>query len=77
MIYMITITIPKKLIKNDDLVVIPRREYEDFLVSRLKSIKEIELTSKQKKAINTARKNIARGNFITIHELRRKLGIKS
>lgn len=26
-----TITIPKKLIKNDDLVVIPRKEYEKFL----------------------------------------------
>ncbi|HDO23697.1 MAG TPA: AbrB/MazE/SpoVT family DNA-binding domain-containing protein [bacterium] len=25
------LTIPKKLIKNDDLVIIPRREYEKFL----------------------------------------------
>ncbi len=25
---MVTITIPKKLIKNDDLVVLPRKEYE-------------------------------------------------
>ncbi|MBU3926074.1 hypothetical protein KJ763_02815 [Patescibacteria group bacterium] len=28
---MATITIPKNLIKNDDLVVIPRKEYEEFL----------------------------------------------
>ncbi len=28
---MVTITIPKKLIKNDDLVIIPRKEYEKFL----------------------------------------------
>ena len=28
---MATITIPKKLIQNDDLVVIPRRKYEKFL----------------------------------------------
>jgi hypothetical protein len=26
-----TITIPKNLIKNDDLVIIPRKEYEKFL----------------------------------------------
>ncbi|MEK7599095.1 MAG: hypothetical protein AAB474_01410 [Patescibacteria group bacterium] len=26
-----TITIPKNLIKNDDLVVIPRKKYEEFL----------------------------------------------
>ena len=28
---MATITIPKKLIKNDDLIVIPRRDYEKLL----------------------------------------------
>ena len=28
---MVTITIPKKLIKNDDLIVIPRRKYEELL----------------------------------------------
>ena len=27
---MATITIPKNLIKNDDLVIIPRKEYEEF-----------------------------------------------
>lgn len=28
---MATITIPKNLIKSDDLVIIPRKEYEEFL----------------------------------------------
>ena len=28
---MVTITIPKKLMKNDDLVIIPRKEYERIL----------------------------------------------
>ncbi len=28
---MVTITIPKKLIKNDDLVIVPRKEYEKIL----------------------------------------------
>ena len=28
---MATITIPKKLIMNDDLIIMPRRQYEKFL----------------------------------------------
>ena len=28
---MTTITIPKKISKNDDLVIIPRKKYEEFL----------------------------------------------
>ena len=29
--YIATITIPKNFISNDDLVIIPRKEYESFL----------------------------------------------
>ena len=28
---MTTITIPKKLIRNDDLIIMPRRKYEELL----------------------------------------------
>ena len=31
---MVTISIPQNLIKNDDLVIIPRKEYEDLLEFR-------------------------------------------
>ena len=32
---MATITIPKNLIRNDDLIVLPRREYEKLLAGRI------------------------------------------
>ncbi len=72
---MVTITIPKKLMKNDDLVVVSRREYEEFLDFRLKKIKEVELTSLQKRALIRARKNLSKGKFLTIYELKQKMGI--
>ncbi|PJB17188.1 hypothetical protein CO116_01295 [Candidatus Falkowbacteria bacterium CG_4_9_14_3_um_filter_38_19] len=43
---MTTITIPKKLIKNGDLVIIPRKKYEEFLdlekIMKKKLLEEID-----------------------------------
>ncbi len=71
---MTTITIPENLIKEKELVIIPRREYEEFLHFRLKQIQEVELTSRQKQALVRARKNLSQGKFLTINELKQKLG---
>jgi hypothetical protein len=38
---MATITIPKKLIRNDDLVILPRKEYEEYLELKEKRMEEI------------------------------------
>jgi len=70
------ITIPKKL-ENDDIFIVPRREYEQFLDYKLKTVKERELTTFQKRKIIEARKRIAAGKFYTINELKSKLGIKN
>ncbi|MEK7062210.1 MAG: hypothetical protein AAB504_03455 [Patescibacteria group bacterium] len=67
-----TITISKNLIKNDDLVILPRKEYERLLVARL--IPEFQPTIAEKKDLARARKNRAQGNFLTINELKLKLG---
>ena len=32
------ITIPKKLIKDDDIVIIPRKEYEEMMASMIPSV---------------------------------------
>lgn len=74
---MTVITIPKELAKRGELVVIPRYEYEELLKAKLKRMEEVELTPAQKKAIGSARKRIARGEFLTFDELKTKLGIKS
>ena len=72
---MVILTIPKKLTRQDDLVVIPRREYEALL--EFKKIKEFTPTFAQKKALTGARKEYKAGNYLTFNELKQKLGIKS
>ncbi len=72
-----TITIPQKIAQKGDLVLLPRREYDELLRFRLKSIREVELTPMQRRALLRARKNLSRGKFLTIHELKAKLGSKN
>lgn len=69
-----TVTIPKRMAAEDDLVVVSRKEYENLLYRCLEKMPEIELTLFQKKRLVQARKNMARGNCLTIDELERKLG---
>lgn len=69
---MTTLTIPKKLTKGTDLVVLPREEYERLLTARI--IPEYTPTVREKRALARARKNRAAGKFLTIDELRKELG---
>ncbi|OIP74736.1 MAG: hypothetical protein AUK06_03060 [Parcubacteria group bacterium CG2_30_36_18] len=67
-----TITIPKKLAGKDDLVVIPRKEYEALLV--FKKFKEFTPTLAQKKALLKAESNFRKGRTLSYYELVKKLG---
>ena len=67
-----TLTIPKKLTKGAELVVLLREDYEKLLVSRV--IPEYQPTAQEKKTLASARKNRAAGKFLTLDELRQKLG---
>lgn len=69
---MTTTTIPKRITKGAELVVMSRKEYERLLTSRLVPI--FKPTATQKKALGRARKNLARGKYITLEELRHELG---
>lgn len=71
------ITIPEELIKEKELVLIPRRELEKLLKLVQKNLGEVRLTALQKKLLDQARKNRKLGNFLTLNELRSKLGITS
>lgn len=73
---MSTITIPKNLIK-EDLVIIPRKEYEEFSNWRevIKSFKLFTPTAAQKRDLKKARQDYKKGEYLTIDELKRKLGI--
>jgi PHD/YefM family antitoxin component YafN of YafNO toxin-antitoxin module len=69
---MATITIPKKVTRGTELVVIPRQEYERLLTARL--IPEFRPAAAERRDLARARKNRARGRFLTLDELKRKLG---
>ena len=67
-----TIVIPQKLSKKDDLIVVPRKEYEDLL--ELKKIKEFIPTPAQKRALLRAENNLKQGKTLSYNELVKKLG---
>ncbi|MCH7552368.1 hypothetical protein IIB49_03195 [Patescibacteria group bacterium] len=68
------ITIPKELAKKGDLVIIPRKEYEG-LVLRQKIVPVVKMTSAQKRDLKEARKEFARGEYVTLEQLENELGI--
>jgi len=67
-----TITIPKKLAARDDLIIIPRRDYEVLLA--LKKFKEFTLTATQKKALVKAEFNFQKRKTLSYNKLVNKLG---
>ena len=75
---MATITIPKKLsAAKEDLVVIPRSEYESM---KARMVPEYFPTPAERRRLERARarmhKNRAAGKLITLDELKRKLARK-
>ena len=67
-----TLTIPGKLAQKDDLVVIPRKEYEGLL--ELKRMKEFIPTPAQKRALAQAERNFSHKKTLSYNELVKKLG---
>ena len=70
---MTTITIPKKLAREGDLVLVPRREYERLL--KQKVIPITNLTTAEKRALKHARLEFAKGDYVNLKELDYELGI--
>lgn len=69
---MTTLTIPKEITGGERLVVMPQREFEALLNTRI--IPEVAMTVSEKRALKRARENFKKGKFMTIDELRQKLG---
>ena len=74
---MAVITIPKELTKKGDLVILPRKEYEEFLGWRktIKPFKTFTATAAQKRALTNAREEYKRGEYITLEQLENELGV--
>lgn len=67
-----TLTIPRKLIEKDDLVIVPRKEYE--ALTELRKTAEFIPTTAQRKALIKAEQNLKAGKTLSYHELVRELG---
>lgn len=72
-VFNMTLTIPQKLTQGKELIVIPLEEYEALV--ELRKIYEFQPTNNQKRVLKNARKNRKKGEVITLHELKRKLGL--
>lgn len=76
---MTTLTIPKKVTQGAELVIIPREEYEEFLQWRkaIQIHKTFKPTKAQLKDLEEAREERRRGIYMTLDELKHKLGFTS
>jgi len=69
-----TATISRTLIGGkDDLVVLPRREYEELL--SWKTYKEFTPTKTQINALRRAERNLKAGKLLTCEQLASKMGL--
>ena len=66
------VTIPKEL-SREELVLIPRKQYEELLDLK-KIITLIKPTPSEKKAIKEAREELRKGEYLTIRQLQHELG---
>lgn len=73
---MITITIPKKVTKGEELVIVPRKKYEEFSKWQ-KMFKNFKPSASEKADLKKARMDYKAGRVITIDELKRKLATKN
>ncbi len=73
--YMTNLTIPRQLTKGEELVVIPRREYEEFSEWReaVKRFKEFTPTVAQRRDLLRARTEYSRGKLLTHDEFKRRM----
>ena len=65
-------TIPKRITKGEDLIIIPRREYEEFLELK-KAIPVISLTPSEKRALKKAREEHKEGRCLSWEEAKNEL----
>lgn len=72
---MTTITIPRKLVEEGELVLLPLKEYKELVLSK-KPADEFAPTKAQRMALVMAESNFKRGKTLSYHELVKKLGFR-
>jgi len=69
---MAVITIPKELARKEDLVVIPRSEYEEFLALK-RVIPSVKPTKAELKIIRRGEREFREGKYVEWGEIKRGL----
>jgi PHD/YefM family antitoxin component YafN of YafNO toxin-antitoxin module len=69
------VLMPKKIIKSEEMVIIPKKEYERLLAAQ--DDESDTLTPVQKRALRRAEKNFREGKMLTLDELKKRLGFKN
>lgn len=74
---MTTITLSKELTKDEKLIAVPYKIYEEFLIwqKKQKMTRTFKPTIAEKKALERGRKNFTQGEYITLKELSYELGV--
>lgn len=67
-----TVTIPRRIAKNDDLIVVPRKKYEQLLRFWMNTER---ISRRDAKAVAKGLREIAQGKFLTSKEVRHELGL--
>lgn len=57
-----SVTIPKQLMESEELVIIPKKDFDDFLAFR-KAYPVVEPTAREKRAIKRGQKEIKEGKY--------------
>ena len=70
---MTTLTVPKNFIKNDDLILLPRKTYEALLRSASKNTSLSKVDKDLAESISEYRAGKTAGPFKTVSTLRRSL----
>ena len=73
---MTTLTIPRQLASQGELIVISRGEYDELIKFR-KMLEIIQPTVAEKKTIERGRKEYAEGKYVTLAQLKHELGFNS
>ena len=68
----------KTVSRNKEFVSVPRESFEEFLLwQKIKNAKTFTPTVAEKRALARGRRNFAKGNYITLKQLKHELGLDS
>ena len=70
-----TITIPQSLTRTGELIVVPKREYEELreLQREFRAVPIAQMTAGERRALRAGQRQIARGDYYSLDELKQRL----